>query len=515
LEVILEVSILWNINVLVINIAKLGGAGGTIVVYTGDIETGLSLSINARGESVSSLGGSGGGGVIRTMNFSEISLDVSGGSMDAGAGLEFVYSVSEVEAQSLTSTSIVNCLPVLTPTITATPSSVIFPSASESSSTIPSSTPTASPSGPSTETPSQSNSRIISTTPTRTPTNSQTPSRSDTPTSSISIGLSSSRSETISISPTKTPTLSTTPSISQFELPPSSLSNSASTSSTRSLSNTLSITPSIKNSPQISLTPSSSITRGSISKTRTSSPSTPPSASITPSRTSPPSLSKSISKSRNPTPLNVVSVDGDVVIQVEVVSEDDNIVGVVAVVEAGNQVQTIIVGQGPPSIDPNVISEVLTVIAVNSNGEEVSLDGKAEICISISERELKDESCLGFLDETKTPPKWICEDPCIELSPSGTEACGKTSHFTSFAILLEGNGNKDPCESSGDEYIFNEAWQDALLITISALVILIIALLTLIVLGFTRIGLHLTYGGEGLRIRTLRNKSSSEITDFR
>merc|ERR1711916_302757 len=104
-------------------------------------------------------------------------------------------------------------------------------------------------------------------------------------------------------------------------------------------------------------------------------------------------------------PISVVSVDGEVIIEVEVVSEDDNIVGVVTVVEAGNDVDNIIAQQGPTSIDPNVISEVLTVIAVNIFGEEISFDGKAEICISISERELKDESCLGFLDETKTPPK--------------------------------------------------------------------------------------------------------------
>ena len=60
--------------------------------------------------------------------------------------------------------------------------------------------------------------------------------------------------------------------------------------------------------------------------------------------------------------------------------------------------------------------------------------------------------CLGYLDERTG--KWECEDPCLEQDQNGLY-CGSTGHLTSFALLLSGGGNNDPC-ASGDDYLL--AW---------------------------------------------------------
>ena len=62
--------------------------------------------------------------------------------------------------------------------------------------------------------------------------------------------------------------------------------------------------------------------------------------------------------------------------------------------------------------------------------------------------------CLGYLNERVNPPKWECQDSCLSKGKDGY--CGKTNHFTSFAVLLDssggGGGGKGPCASSGSPY---------------------------------------------------------------
>jgi hypothetical protein len=53
-------------------------------------------------------------------------------------------------------------------------------------------------------------------------------------------------------------------------------------------------------------------------------------------------------------------------------------------------------------------------------------------------------ACLGYIDTSARVPVWRCEDPCLEKKSTG-ELCGKTDHFTSFAILLSGSSGGDQC----------------------------------------------------------------------
>lgn len=63
----------------------------------------------------------------------------------------------------------------------------------------------------------------------------------------------------------------------------------------------------------------------------------------------------------------------------------------------------------------------------------------ATVCLGASFA--PDESvCLGYYDEDNR--SWKCQDECLEqVSPSFW--CGKTDHFTNFAILLRGSSSKE------------------------------------------------------------------------
>lgn len=58
-----------------------------------------------------------------------------------------------------------------------------------------------------------------------------------------------------------------------------------------------------------------------------------------------------------------------------------------------------------------------------------------------------DSLCLGFLDESKDPPEWKCEDTCLEHNDDG-RYCGRTDHFTNFALLLraDSGGGRSTCD---------------------------------------------------------------------
>ena len=166
---------------------------------------------------------------------------------------------------------------------------------------------------------------------------------------------------------------------------------------------------------------------------------------------------------------------------------------------------------GEDSADPNVVSSVINVIAVDSNGNEIVFSGNAEICLSVDEDILTNESCLGFLDETKNPPRWVCEDPCLRSSENKNEVCGTTNHFTSFAILLQGGGSNDPCGSDGDNYIFNEAWQDTVFLACFTLVMLCILIVPLFFITRTKFGRRLIYGQEAERIYRVRQSRQTIV----
>lgn len=61
-------------------------------------------------------------------------------------------------------------------------------------------------------------------------------------------------------------------------------------------------------------------------------------------------------------------------------------------------------------------------------------------------------TCLGFIDENTVPPVWRCQDECLtQVSPSFW--CGKTDHFTNFAVLLRGNKATGSCDAPGEALV--------------------------------------------------------------
>lgn len=95
----------------------------------------------------------------------------------------------------------------------------------------------------------------------------------------------------------------------------------------------------------------------------------------------------------------------------------------------------------------NVLSPVVNVTLYDANGNVITdLNGeKVQLCLDVPNPNKKDKSCLAYLDETKNPPEWKCVDKCLKSS-NGSQLCGDTDHFTSFAVLFEGTDNSERCD---------------------------------------------------------------------
>jgi len=107
----------------------------------------------------------------------------------------------------------------------------------------------------------------------------------------------------------------------------------------------------------------------------------------------------------------------------------------------------------------NLLSNVVDVVLLDANGNEISaLDTNVEICLEVDQEAEQDDLCLSFLDESKDPPEFVCQDPCVEFQ-NDTFVCGDTAHFTSFAVLLDGDAGGSACGSSDNPYEFDTmAW---------------------------------------------------------
>ena len=132
----------------------------------------------------------------------------------------------------------------------------------------------------------------------------------------------------------------------------------------------------------------------------------------------------------------------------------------------------------------------------------------ADICLRVDPKDNKDDLCLGFYDEDKK--EWICEDECLERNPAGgkNELCGRTDHFTNFAVLLVGgrgvNGNK--CGSSGAFYITGEWRGDAGLVG-GIVLVFILAAFVIILLSYVPALRPYYLGAEGNRMNQARRVS--------
>lgn len=466
---------------------------------------------------------------------------------------------SQSGTPSTTATAIPSPTGTQTPTGTGTdtpsPSSTISVSPTSSNTVTPSVSPTNTPSNTASTTGTNTPSNTPSDTPTNTPTptstgtssvtSSSTQTPSDTPSISNSNTSTSSSTESPSISNTPTPSLSSSPSVSSSGTQTKStsvsntISRSKSSSRSQSLSFSASRTPSISNSSSMTVsisefkvttsqTPTNSITfsiSNSISSTTSiftisasiseipPSPSASNSAfmddiappipmSVSPTQivlpsqvfvqTNTPSASRSPTFISQPCSNDVNSQCGGLVVT-DVVSPS----GSVIIIENPD---LNIIGQSDTS---NVFSFVVNVRLEDENAD---LGGDVEICIE-STAEANEDLCLGFLDESSNPPKWKCEDPCLQKNSDGL-LCGNTDHFTNFALLLNGGSGKNKgCGSDSDKWITGSGYGDLILVLSCALFCIAFGIIFIIAVNVVPPVKRIAYGREGMRIAKSRDVS--------
>lgn len=325
----------------------------------------------------------------------------------------FTSTISRVTKTS-TPTSTLTPMPFesVTPTTTGTifiigptPSSIPFPSNSD--------TPTGTATFTQTLTPSLTG--------TATFTQTLTPSLTETPSSTETYVVSLMRSESIQLSKSIEYSSTVSPSLSK---------NMESSSSTSSISVSVSISLSNSNEiPQISMNAA-------------------PPLAITASPTTlhsviPTSATRSLSNSPKITVSNETIGIGGVIVP------EFDISGNKIVVDLPNS--EII-----SSADNSFVFS--TIVNVDLQDRNLVLDDTVEICFIPNSSEYdKDSLCLGYLDESVSPPEWICADKCLDSSDD--YLCGKTDHFTNFALLLTGltsNNKAGDCESPKEDYVL--AW---------------------------------------------------------
>lgn len=90
-------------------------------------------------------------------------------------------------------------------------------------------------------------------------------------------------------------------------------------------------------------------------------------------------------------------------------------------------------------------STLLDLNLFDSNGNRITTFKDAvQICIQENSADVGKDACLGYWDTEQS--RWRCEDPCLESQDNENMWCGETNHFTSFALLLNGNRGSDPCD---------------------------------------------------------------------
>jgi len=135
-----------------------------------------------------------------------------------------------------------------------------------------------------------------------------------------------------------------------------------------------------------------------------------------------------------------------------------------------------------------------------ADGGTGPLGGKVEICLKAFDTSR--QHCLGFLDESRDPPEWRCEDRCVHLN-KGLK-CGNTGHFTAFALLLTIElPGRDPC-SAFTGYVTGSPYGDLILILSTvALMVCVCVCLCVAVTNIPYVRM-LLLGSEGDRIARSR-----------
>ena len=279
---------------------------------------------------------------------------------------------------------------------------------------------------------------------TRTPTATGTTTSSATPTSTLTITSTPTPTSTGTSSNTFTPTATATTSGTGTQTPtvtPSTTISASASTSGISMSNT----------------PSASF---SLSIVAPEIPTTTATATDTPSITVSPSVTPMFFElcgslcNEQPDEEYIPVVDGK---DNEITSIEGNNIGSVAF-DTKNGVQTaqglLIISEAVISNDTDislVLSPIVSLTLLDDAGNEISiLENSVELCLEVDPAAGDEDLCLSFLDESKDPPEWRCQDSCLERT-NGNTVCGETGHFTSFAVLLNGGGSG--CGGSSNEAV--------------------------------------------------------------
>ena len=433
-------------------------------------------------------------------------------------------SINKLSLQGFTPTP----TPTGTPTGTPTNSPTGTPTQTPTETPTKTPTPTNSPTGTPTQTPTQTPTK------TPTPTNSQTitPSTTSPPSTTSSITASPTSSLSLGVSPSQTP--SNTPTSSESNTPtqsssltltPTSLPTTTPTqslgatppetplpttlSSTSAFINTMSGSTTL--SPSVEIVPSSSVSV-STSNTQSLTPNLmarPITESVIPQipisnqpiGTILPSVSSSQSRNIE------LSCEKKALWHAKLVCNGDVLVDVPPTAPSGAVIETT-----EPDLEIIQSSDLSTVASLIVNiklqNPYDDLGGNVDVCLKADDTN-DDNLCLGFLDETVNPPEWICEDHCLQKNNDGLY-CGKTDHFTNFALLLSGGSSGNGCGSSGDDWITNSWYGDFMLILGCSLAIIMIAVIFIILSSFVTPCRRFIYGKEGARIlKTRRNRGTT------
>lgn len=160
---------------------------------------------------------------------------------------------------------------------------------------------------------------------------------------------------------------------------------------------------------------------------------------------------------------------------------------------------------GLSDVDSPIVN--ITLAQEGEDGVSQRLGGHIEICLRPFEMDR--QHCLGYLDESRRPPEWRCQDVCLQ-EKSGL-MCGRTDHLTAFALLLtlELPHGRSPC-SAFTGYVTGTPYGDMGLILGTAALMVVLGVCLCLAVNIPHLR-TLILGSEGDRIarsRVARRKMS-------
>jgi hypothetical protein len=154
------------------------------------------------------------------------------------------------------------------------------------------------------------------------------------------------------------------------------------------------------------------------------------------------------------------------------------------------------------------IQIVSKIYDVSFAGGQYYEDFSVQLCFTVNTTR---DACLGYLDESVSPPKWKCEDECLQRSSSG-QVCGDTSHFTNFAILLGGGGSGGNACESYNTYVTG-SFNGDLALCLACAGVCCCCFIFVYLCTSTAVGRRTFIGREGSRVRKMRKAVSHNFTE--